>query len=82
MVERLGGTAQASPKLNNQFDAVDKEIALARTRMGKISAGYVHETGPMVIAKLGEMSTKQRLGGRVDGRTYTQKGMNRRLHLS
>jgi len=59
MVERLGGTAHASPKLNNQFDAVDKEIALARTRIGKISAGYVHETGPMVIAKLGTISTNQ-----------------------
>ena len=30
-----------------QHTAVDTETAFARTRMGKISAGYVQETGPI-----------------------------------
>lgn len=50
MFERPGGTAHASAKLKAQFAAVESEIAFARTFMGKISAGYVHETGPMVMA--------------------------------
>jgi len=50
MCDRAGGTAHASAKLNAQLVAVASETALPRTRMGKISAGYVHETGPIVTA--------------------------------
>lgn len=72
IVDRPGGTAHASAKLNSlqcapdsaaaisslsrrpahQFIAVETDTALARTRMGKISAGYVQDTGPIVMAKL------------------------------
>src|SRR5882762_5441343 len=54
--ERPGGTAHASAKLNTQFVAVATDTAFPRTRIGNISAGYVHETGPMVMAKLVEQS--------------------------
>jgi hypothetical protein len=47
----IGGAAHASAKLNNQFVAVESETALERTRMGKISAGYVQDAGPIVMAK-------------------------------
>jgi hypothetical protein len=36
----------------NQLDAVDSDTALARILLGKISAGYVHDTGPQVVAKV------------------------------
>lgn len=36
----------------NQFDAVDSETALARTLLGNISAGYVQDVGPQVVANV------------------------------
>ena len=51
MEDRPGGTAHASAKLKSQLAAVETATAFARTRMGKISAGYVQETGPIVTAK-------------------------------
>jgi len=48
--DRAGGTAHASAKLNTQLVAGESETALPRTRMGKISAGYIHETGPTMTA--------------------------------
>jgi hypothetical protein len=36
----------------NQLAAVDSDTALARILLGKISAGYVHDTGPHVVAKV------------------------------
>jgi hypothetical protein len=36
----------------NQLEAVARDTALARILLGKISAGYVHETGPQVVAKV------------------------------
>ena len=52
MEDKPGGTAHASAKLKSQLAEVESETALARTFIGKISAGYVQETGPIVIAKL------------------------------
>jgi hypothetical protein len=36
----------------NQLAAVESETALARIVLGKISAGYVHDTGPQVVANV------------------------------
>ncbi len=47
-----GGTANARAVLKNQLVEVASDTALARTFEGKISAGYVHETGPQVVAKV------------------------------
>jgi len=47
----IGGAAHAKAKLNSQLVAVERDTALERTRMGKISAGYVQEAGPIVMAK-------------------------------
>ena len=52
MLRRSGGTANARPQFQAQFDAVDSETALARTLFGKTSAGSVHETGPQDMAKV------------------------------
>lgn len=50
IVDSPGGTAQASAKLNSQHELVLTLTAFARTLIGKISAGYVQLTGPIVIA--------------------------------
>lgn len=42
-----GGTPNASAIFQVQFDAVASETALARTLAGKISDGYVQDTGPI-----------------------------------
>ena len=47
-----GGTAKASTAFQNQVVAVVRETALARTRLGKISAVYVHDVGPHVVANV------------------------------
>ena len=52
MLLRPGGTANASAVLNAQFVAVARETAFPRVLREYSSAGYVHETGPMVMAKL------------------------------
>ena len=52
MLLRPGGTANARAKLNNQVVAVARETAFPRTLREYSSAGYVHETGPTVMAKL------------------------------
>lgn len=52
MFQRSGGTAKASTQFHAQFDAVARDTALARIWDGKISAGYVQEVGPQVVAKL------------------------------
>jgi len=49
---RRGGTAKASTMLQNQFVAVESETALALILLGKISAGYVQDVGPHVVAKV------------------------------
>lgn len=38
--------------LNSQFAAVHTLTALARIREGNISAGYVHDVGPHVVANV------------------------------
>lgn len=48
--ERTCGTTHASTKLNSQFAVAGGEMAFARTFIGEISAVYVHETWPMVMA--------------------------------
>lgn len=47
-----GGTAKARIMFQNQFAAVARETALARTLLGKISAGYAHDVGPQVVANV------------------------------
>lgn len=46
-IELTTSTSNEVPRiqLNAQFVAVESETALARIRRGKISAGYVHDTG-------------------------------------
>lgn len=44
MLESAGGTAHARAVLNAQFDAVEREMALDRTRVGKISAGLIRRS--------------------------------------
>lgn len=36
----------------NQLEAVASDTALARILLGKISAGYVQDVGPQVVAKV------------------------------
>lgn len=45
--DSMTSNSKAIPRiqLNVQFVAVESETALARIRRGKISAGYVHDTG-------------------------------------
>lgn len=47
------------------------ETAFPLTFMGNISAGYVHDTGPMVAAKL-QIGAQNLWCGRRKGNTYLQ----------
>lgn len=49
---RSGGTAKAKMQFQNQFVDVANETAFALILIGKISAGYVHDTGPHVVANV------------------------------
>lgn len=52
MDDSRGGTANARIQFQSQFDAVARETAFARIFSGKISDGYVQETGPQVVANV------------------------------
>ena len=48
---RLSGGVCGGNRETYQFVAADNATAFARTRIGKISAAYVQDTGPIVMAK-------------------------------
>ena len=52
IVLRRGGTAKAKTQFQAQLEAVERDTAMARTLLGKTSAGIVQETGPQEIAKV------------------------------